>query len=861
MTAPQENKEYFDLPTIQRGFVWKPYQIEDLWDSLARNFPIGTFIIDDTTNNKQILDGQQRASAIAIGYGINNLFNLKGNFMRLFVDIAKPSQDSDKKFTFRLITRSHPWGYQLKDNEKTLTVADRRNALEVFEEKGIINDTVKYYNVEEKEKFFPYDCHLPVPVELFLQQDLESIKNWLRNESPYKDYIEIEHNKIKIKPIKFLDFYKFDEDNKKFVRQLKIPTKGLLEIYENIFKPHKNEFKKKKTDKNKLEQKIIDEFKKFNNDNSFYELQNLTTYITNIKNYQLVFSNLTNSKLNLSEDIIKSKNIIKNSNEQILNEEEKTEDIEIIFQRLNKGGTPISEDDLTFSLFKSSLGTKNEAKKPLNGFIDNCEELITPSRMFRLAYLLWEQSKNYSLENSKQYELAYQRIKYKLAKNDFNKPDFKNFLNDHFTKDAKENYFAKFKEVFLYSNENKNGLPYPLFIQLCKSAPELVFLMMYRLNIKNDYEQVQKNSENRNLMIGFLLGLYWFFKGEKERSYKSLLNTIWPLVSFATFENCWSTELLQRCKLMYDNYELIDNYIFDKLAQEKDGNNQLYEKIDNRRNDEKYLSIFKDKILYNNDLVLYAQREYLSLMFPEKDIFSLEDNSVPYDFDHICPSSYRRRKKINRKIKDLLDDIGNFRAWPYELNRSDQDNSISDKFNFEENKRSFNNYHINKKSEVKKYSFVNWTYIANYTFDNLTNNTKESKNETIRLCNNIQNRSYRIYKQWYDLIISIYKQNKIGERLKYNYDNVIDTLNNTIRNNDKYNYIWISNNEEDQIMNNNIIVYICKNKVIAEKNVDELYENEFTFTLASYSQASFDHLCNEIVQTIDEYEKKKTTKN
>ena len=24
---------YIELPPIQRGFVWKPYQIENLWDS------------------------------------------------------------------------------------------------------------------------------------------------------------------------------------------------------------------------------------------------------------------------------------------------------------------------------------------------------------------------------------------------------------------------------------------------------------------------------------------------------------------------------------------------------------------------------------------------------------------------------------------------------------------------------------------------------------------------------------------------------------------------------------------------------------------------------------------------------------
>lgn len=850
MIEPQKNKEYFDIPTIQRGFVWKPYQIEDLWDSLARNFPIGTFIIDDTANNKQILDGQQRASAISIGYkGIksNNYFNLKNNFMRLFIDIAKPSYNSDKKFIFRLVTRSHPWGYQLKDNEKTLTASDRRNAIEIFENKGIIPEGTKYYNVENKENFFPYDCCLPIPVELFFQNDLQGVHDWLKNS--FGEFIEIDKNKIKIKAIKFREFYNNKE--KGFEQKQVIPTKGLLELYETIYNDYKKEFKKKRTDKEQLEQNIVDDFKNLNDNNNFHELEKLSTDIKNIKHYQLVFSNLTNSKLNINEITIE------NDKKRILDKEELTSDIETIFQRLNRGGTAISEDDLTFSLFKSSLGTTNEAKKLLNNFISNCNDLIDPSRMFRLAYLLWEQNQKYATKNSKQYELAYQRIKYKSAKDDFNKSDFKDYLNNHFVVNAKENYFAKFKEVFLYSDKNNNGLPYPLFTQLCKSAPELIFLMFYRLNIINDYKEIKANLEKRNLVIGFLLGLYWFFKGEKEKSYTPLLRKIWPLVSYAKFNDCWSTELLQRCNLMYD-YDVIDNYIFDQLAGKNNRTNRLYEKIDNRKNGEKYLNTFRDQILYNNDLVLYAQRNYLSTMFPEENIFLLEDNSVPYDFDHICPSSYRR-KSINRNIKELLDHIGNFRAWPYELNRSDQDDSIPQKFTYDKNKTIFNKYGITKSAEIKEFSFVKWTNIADYTFDNLIKN-KTKDGEVNKLCNAITSRSNNIYKQWFCLIDSIFNANDISNRLKYNDKNIIKTLNNHIRSNSKYNYIWISSNEEEPIMNDNIIVYICKSEIMKEKDIDELYEDEFTFTLASYSQDSFDHLCKEIIQTLDEYKEKKNKK-
>jgi len=36
------------LPPIQRGFVWKPKQIQELWDSLLRGMPIGV------TNNAKL---------------------------------------------------------------------------------------------------------------------------------------------------------------------------------------------------------------------------------------------------------------------------------------------------------------------------------------------------------------------------------------------------------------------------------------------------------------------------------------------------------------------------------------------------------------------------------------------------------------------------------------------------------------------------------------------------------------------------------------------------------------------------------------------------------------------------------------
>ena len=44
-----------DIPALQRGLVWKPKQVELLWDSLLRGFPIGLFMLSD------VGDGQSNA--------------------------------------------------------------------------------------------------------------------------------------------------------------------------------------------------------------------------------------------------------------------------------------------------------------------------------------------------------------------------------------------------------------------------------------------------------------------------------------------------------------------------------------------------------------------------------------------------------------------------------------------------------------------------------------------------------------------------------------------------------------------------------------------------------------------------------
>ena len=124
----EENAEV-GLPSLQRGYVWKPKQVETLWDSLLRCFPIGSFLVSENRSpelKKDLLDGQQRATAIAMGFYnpweevkehpkffSNKFKNIKETVPVLWLDIAVKEEEEKGDFIFlpRLITQSHPWGF------------------------------------------------------------------------------------------------------------------------------------------------------------------------------------------------------------------------------------------------------------------------------------------------------------------------------------------------------------------------------------------------------------------------------------------------------------------------------------------------------------------------------------------------------------------------------------------------------------------------------------------------------------------------------------------------------------------------------------------------------------------------------
>lgn len=140
------DEDKVELPDLQRGFVWKAAQIETLWDSLLRGYPVGAFLMSRDKDQKLFLmDGQQRAKAIALGYhnrwrGHDNLKSSavgiysKEHIPTVWIDLNPKEKSLSQKFLIRVLTVSHPWGYQAIKHTVILSLKDRLKALDYFEQ-------------------------------------------------------------------------------------------------------------------------------------------------------------------------------------------------------------------------------------------------------------------------------------------------------------------------------------------------------------------------------------------------------------------------------------------------------------------------------------------------------------------------------------------------------------------------------------------------------------------------------------------------------------------------------------------------------------------------------------------------------
>jgi hypothetical protein len=631
------------LPDVQRGFIWKPSQIENLWDSLLRCFPAGSIITNKMKDEKyQLLDGQQRTTSIALGFADLKgegekckVLNASIKNYRIFIDTRKPARDKEgRHFAFRVITYSHPWGYQHVDNTKPLTANNKAAAMKLWEERWGIKDP---FEEEVLGKAYPYDAYAPLPLNIFTRIALKEASGEFEKEKALNELKRELAEWLKEKTGGRVD----SSDITTWLFKLKYPNKEELPDTYSI------EF---------IYQKIQEMLE-------HYLIPMLPLYKNLLQEDVGDTEANSQSDLSVDPDPDSDENEIEESDDDE-NAYEEHDDVEEVFVRLNSGGTPLSGEELNYSIIKGKMEVDTGLRKAIEGA---CTGIMKPSRFITLAYRLYQKKKG--------DDAIDLRIKPKQFQRDMKSNDeFLAFIKEDILKTGllkKVTNILKIKEDMEGYNDSYSDsdyrLPYPLFIRVAATGQgEIMFMLMYRLWRGDTFEY---GSPLHRQMVGIILMFMWHGKDARSR-YDKLLRKIWEEVKTLPCEQMWSKEIIAVAqdddgvlKGIPKNVNFFSVIETPLIKTTKIWNN--YQKGEYRE--------FFDNVMRNKELLLWIQRRFLSKdkYFNEK-LFRLDDTDVPFDWDHISPDNYIRNKHgVAFPLKHIYQEPANLRAWPYKLNRSD----------------------------------------------------------------------------------------------------------------------------------------------------------------------------------------------
>lgn len=206
----REGKE-ISIPAIQRGLVWNAKQVEYLWDSILREFPVGGFVVLENEKTLDLLDGQQRFNAIKLAF----VEPSEADSEVLWWDIEPDRGKSSRKYFVKVVSKEQPWGYKNDEDCSRLSAQERREALNVYFRDEIIN---VYKDDFEIAKVFPFKTQFPIPMSFLLKTNnldelinkIETLpdswkeRHWTLDK---QDFLKKTYISIKSKIDKLLDEY------------------------------------------------------------------------------------------------------------------------------------------------------------------------------------------------------------------------------------------------------------------------------------------------------------------------------------------------------------------------------------------------------------------------------------------------------------------------------------------------------------------------------------------------------------------------------------------------------------------------------------------------------------------------------
>lgn len=148
VNCPDAGEQKIIKSPSSKGFNWDAQAVESFWNDIVSGNPVGSFRIRRNGELPVLVDGEQRATAIALGFynpwdknadvwegrqkeGMRRFSEQpEGPAGILWIDLAKPQNGSDG-YVFRLVTHNEPWGY-VRNKRRKLPPHGARLAWENF---------------------------------------------------------------------------------------------------------------------------------------------------------------------------------------------------------------------------------------------------------------------------------------------------------------------------------------------------------------------------------------------------------------------------------------------------------------------------------------------------------------------------------------------------------------------------------------------------------------------------------------------------------------------------------------------------------------------------------------------------------
>lgn len=613
------------VPTLQRGLVWQPQQIELLWDSIFRGFPIGSLVLcpkiagqarlQDRAVTHHLLDGQQRCDAIRLGFrDLYSAESIPAGESVLWIDL-NPELDphSTRSFLFRLTNTAHPWGYASNDAATPLRALEMRKALSLVG----VKTTDAGYERPQPYQLSPYQSKCPIPLawliaafrqggtaqacwDVLLQRlAFEKRPNWMAGDAVRPQWSEraqaflADSSECAVGQREWL--YRGME------RAMETPIFGLL-APEDMIAAARQE--------------------------------------------------------HAGEDAM-----------------EGISNVEQLFQRLNRQGTRLDGEELAYSMIKAYWPELAEPIEAVQVKRMPAARLVT---LAVRAALTLATGKSPVLHGS----LTVSQIRRIATERGAEAVAIQGFIANRL------GAACEFVERALRydASSNPSGLLPVHLAAAAKETPDLYLLLILIADqsLKRGVEAAEFAQIQQSL-LRLTMHVRWFSVRAQqaiESIYRSVAGAGFDA---ATLERSIQAAISSGDLMDLPSEDEVRRFVnFSPIHSLKDwtwsGQFELLRASAEDPGDIDRWETFLRQSMYNRELLLYAQRAYLAERFADYDPAQRDDwmgHNRPWDFDHLHATKFVSNLKRAEKpyldfAKQWVHLIGNLRAWPFEDNRSDQ---------------------------------------------------------------------------------------------------------------------------------------------------------------------------------------------